>query len=71
MVRTSGFSALKERECPQCGSLYDVRMVRLLMRDSGSYDCLVCDHRLATWNDVKFPNFRLVKRELWPKPKKV
>lgn len=71
MVRPSDFSASKEKECPQCGSLYDVRMVRLLLKDRGSYDCLVCDHRLATWNDTKFSSYRLIKIEPWPKPKKV
>jgi transposase-like protein len=71
MVRSSSFSASKETECPRCGSLYEVRMVRLPEKNHYSYDCVVCDYRLAVWNDMKFPSYMLLKREPWPKPKKV
>lgn len=73
MVRPSDFSAQKKRQkdCRRCGSRYNVRMVRLPNKDSGSYYCLVCDYRLASWNDTKFPSYMLVKIEPWPKPKKV
>ena len=57
----------KERKCPQCGSLYDVRTVGLAARNANSFNCLVCDHKLDKWNDTKFPSYSLLKREPWPK----
>jgi transposase-like protein len=68
MVSTFGTGASNEKECPRCGSLYEVRMVQLPIRDKDSFDCLICDHELDTWNGTTFPSYLLLKREPWPKP---
>ncbi len=49
-----------EIACPECGAIYEQTQEKLPMslRDSGSYNCKVCGHEFASWeNTSRLPIF--------------
>jgi hypothetical protein len=52
--------------CPTCGSVYVRTDVAVDFRDKDTFECLVCDERLASWNGQIVPRFKLVQRGVKP-----
>ena len=52
--------------CRRCGSRYEIREHRLLVRDSDSITCDVCGHELKSWNGAVMYSSTLVERAPWP-----
>lgn len=48
--------------CPNCKSVYEVKITRFPLRDKDSFNCQVCGYEMESWNDTEVPNFTLVKR---------
>ncbi len=52
--------------CGQCGSVYEKTMQRFPMRDSDSFNCEVCGHRMDSWNSTSAPSYKLKEKKALP-----
>jgi hypothetical protein len=46
----------------QCGAIYERTEKKVIFRDSDSFACHVCGHKLESWSGSRIPIFKLVKR---------
>lgn len=51
---------VSDKTCTKCGAVYEVREIKVPMRDKDSFDC-ECGEQLASWNGARIPLFTLVK----------
>jgi transposase-like protein len=49
--------------CSNCGSVYDVRKIKIAMRDKDVYNCDVCGQHLKSWNGGVMYDITLVDRK--------
>jgi hypothetical protein len=54
--------------CNGCGSVYERRTQKIMVRDQDEEHCGVCGELLERWNASRIPSFHLLKRGM-PKPK--
>lgn len=59
MVKTWSSGDAPDVKCATCGSIYAVRIHRVPMKDSDSFDCQVCGELVQKWNDTRIPEFTL------------
>jgi hypothetical protein len=50
--------------CEGCGAVYAVSIYKLPCRDSDSFDCEVCGHKMKTWNSTMVPSFKFIRGKL-------
>ena len=51
------------KECPNCGSVYELSYTKVPMKDKDSIDCEVCGRELLSWNSCKIWTDRLIERK--------
>lgn len=61
MVKTWSSEDAADAVCEKCGSVYAVRIHRVPMKDSDSFNCEVCGHLMNTWNATRIPEYKLKK----------
>jgi transposase-like protein len=49
--------------CSNCGSVYNVRKVKIIMRDKDVYNCDVCGQELMSWNGGVMYYITLVEKK--------
>jgi hypothetical protein len=53
------------RTC-QCGAIYARNEAMAAGREISSYQCVLCDRTLESWNSTWVPTYRLVMRPVKP-----
>ena len=53
--------------CKNCGTLYLITNIKLIMRDKDKIDCEVCGAELLSWNGAVMYDAHLIQRADWPK----
>lgn len=56
MIQTWSSEKVDDIKCEKCDSIYSVKIYRLPLKDSDSFNCIVCGHLMRKWNDIVFQN---------------
>jgi hypothetical protein len=59
---------VKQIECKGCGSIFELRSVKVPMRDQDKIDCEVCGKVLHRWSQGKVWEAKLIERREPSKP---
>lgn len=59
MVQTWNKGVGTDFECPHCGALYDVAIIRMPLRERDSADCVKCKKTMHEWNSTEIKSFTL------------
>lgn len=60
-VKTWNTSNAGEEKCKKCGTIYNVTVTRLPVRDSDSFKCEKCGELINQWNSTHSYNYELKK----------
>ncbi len=55
-------SDLGTEECGNCGSVYEVSVTKLPLRDEDSAHCVVCGNELRSWRGTSSYTYTLIER---------
>lgn len=55
-----------ERKCERCGSRYEIRQIKIIMRDKDELECDVCHAVMVRWNGAVMYVSKLLEAAPWP-----
>lgn len=53
---------MMETKTCECGAVYKVGTLKLMVRDKDYFDCQVCGVRLDEWNGSRIPTYKLIEQ---------
>jgi hypothetical protein len=59
MTKTWSSSAGNDAICKECGSIYEVAVTRMPIKDRDSFECEICGSTMRTWSSTYVPSFEL------------
>jgi len=52
---------MEQATCKKCGSVYEIRRDKIIVRDRDSINCQVCGEELMRWNEAAHYYAKLIK----------